>query len=127
VVWQVAIMMPYFETAHSVDFRDANLTSIHGNQYNIYNSTEDRALASLKPAMRSGYDVPRCTEGTRENVFKEIDIWLEDFGKTIRFKFQSPARLFGNYLVQKPPVTSCGSAAVLAQENQQLPLLWSPI
>jgi hypothetical protein len=37
--------------------------------------TEEKALAALKPAVRNVY-VPRCMDGTRESVFKEIDHWL---------------------------------------------------
>ena len=77
--------MPFFENAHSSDLRNSNLTDIQTqNNYQINNySTEDRALATLKPALRAEYDVPRCMEGTRENVLKEIDAWLDDPGAHI--------------------------------------------
>ena len=73
-----------FENAQSLDLRHANLTNIHGNQYNVnYRHSrhliEERALATLKPAKRGPY-FPRCMEGTRESVFREIDTWLDDFG-----------------------------------------------
>ena len=76
--------MPYFEGAQSPDLRCANLTDVHGNQYNVNNiystDPEARALAALKPAIRGTYHVSRCMEGTRESVFREIDDWLDNFG-----------------------------------------------
>jgi hypothetical protein len=36
----------------------------------------DATLSILKPVARDGYHVPRCMEGTRESVFKEIITWL---------------------------------------------------
>jgi hypothetical protein len=73
--------MPFFETAPNPILHNPNLTDIAGNQYNyttnIY-SAEGRALAALRPAIREGYDVPRCMEGTRESPLKQIDIWLDD-------------------------------------------------
>jgi hypothetical protein len=76
--------MPFLESAHATDLRNAHLTDVHGDQI-IHNyhpttstSTGERALEALKPAMREGYDVPRCMEGTRESVFKEVDSWLDD-------------------------------------------------
>ena len=75
--------MPFFENAHSSDLRNSNLTDIQTQNNYIYNySTEERALAALKPALRTEY-VPSCMEGTRENVFKEIDTWLDDPGAHI--------------------------------------------
>jgi hypothetical protein len=78
--------MPFFEAAPNPILHNPNLTDIAGHQYNyttnIY-SAEGRALTALRPAIREGYDVPRCMEGTRESVFKQIDIWLDDIGALI--------------------------------------------
>jgi hypothetical protein len=52
------------------------------DQYNVYNITNvvpesaETKLDLLKPAARSDYYVPRCLEGTRESLFKEIVAWL---------------------------------------------------
>ena len=74
--------MPFFENARSADLRNSTFNDFGCAQYNhttnIY-PTEERALEALKPAVRTGYD-PRCMEGTRESVFKEVDDWLDNFG-----------------------------------------------
>jgi hypothetical protein len=73
--------MPILQDAHGFTFHNPNLTDIAGSQYNyttnIY-SAEERALAALRPAIREGYEVSRCMEGTRETIFKQIDVWLDD-------------------------------------------------
>jgi hypothetical protein len=69
--------------ARSAVLRNPIITNIAGDQYNYtinIDLTEERALAVLKPAIRDGHQVPRCIEGTRESVFKQIDVWLDDFG-----------------------------------------------
>jgi hypothetical protein len=73
--------MPFLESAHATDLRNAHLTDVHGDQIIHHNyPTGERALEVLKPAMREGYDVPRCMEGTRKSVFREVDSWLDDVG-----------------------------------------------
>jgi hypothetical protein len=64
--------------SRDVDLRNANLNNVGGNQINISHNykTDDNFLAVLKPISRSGYDIPRCMEGTRGSVFREIDTWL---------------------------------------------------
>jgi hypothetical protein len=52
--------------------RDQHNTNIT----NIFATDEKAVLAMLKPAIRNDYYVPRCMDGTRESVFKEIDDWL---------------------------------------------------
>jgi hypothetical protein len=69
--------------SHGAVLYNPVITNIAGDQYNYtinIDLTEERALAVLKPAIREGYQVPRCMEGTRECVFKQIDVWLDDFG-----------------------------------------------
>ena len=62
----------------------------HGNTFNIvendqYNisyaisAPEDRELlATLNPVDHSGYHVPPCEPGTRQDIFEIVDRWLED-------------------------------------------------
>jgi hypothetical protein len=66
--------------ARDVYFHGSNVHNVGRDQYNntthIY-LTEEKALAVLKPVIRSECDVPRCMERTRESVFREIDSWLD--------------------------------------------------
>jgi hypothetical protein len=78
--------MSFLEAAHGTIVQNSSLTDIGGDQYNYTTNiylTEERVLAALKPANREAYDVPRCMGGTRESVFKQIDVWLDDFGAHI--------------------------------------------
>jgi hypothetical protein len=78
--------MSFLEAAHSTILHNSIVTNIAGDQYNYTTNidlTQERALAVLKPAIREEYQVPRCMEGTRESVFKEIGIWLDDIGALI--------------------------------------------
>jgi NACHT domain len=82
------LAMPFLQDAHGTTFHNSNLTDIAGSQYNHnyttnIHLTEERALAALKPAIREGYEVPRCMEGTRQSVFKQIDAWLDDMSALI--------------------------------------------
>jgi len=64
------------------DARNSTFYNVGGNQHLIYPpppvSESNETLISLKPVDRSGYYVPPCMEGTRENVLKDIDQWLDD-------------------------------------------------
>jgi hypothetical protein len=74
--------MPYLQNANNTNLHNPTLNDVAGNQYNTTNiySTDDRALAILKPVERGQYSVPGCMDGTRESIFREIDAWLDDFG-----------------------------------------------
>jgi hypothetical protein len=76
--------MPYLQNANNTNLHNPTLNDVTGNQYNLNTtniySTEDRALAILKPVERGRYSVPGCMDGTRESIFKKIDAWLDDFG-----------------------------------------------
>ena len=66
----------------SLIFQNSNVSLVQGDQHNnfyVTNVTPNNAettLGLLKPVARDGYHVPRCMEGTRESVFKEIITWL---------------------------------------------------
>ena len=74
-------------TAHpysqlDVSYTTATFNQVQGNQTNITHHLHvdnDRLLAALKPVDRGGYDVPRCMEGTRQDVFGTVNDWLDDF------------------------------------------------
>ena len=69
------------QNADHADLRGATLNDVAGNQFNtfVFSPEEREALATLKPAAREGYDVPRCMEGTRQSVLEKIYSWLDDF------------------------------------------------
>jgi len=75
--------MSTFENAIGTDARHATFNQVQGNQINIthwhQHVDDDKILASLKPVERGGYDVPRCMDGTRQDVFRTINEWLNDF------------------------------------------------
>ena len=69
--------------ARDLNFENSSISNVQGDQYNNSNVTNvvapdsaEATLGLLKPVARDGYHVPRCMEGTRENVFKEIIAWL---------------------------------------------------
>jgi hypothetical protein len=78
--------MAMFNHVHSVKVQNSSVSQVQGDQhthqhthFNVTNVTPDNAettLGLLKPVARDGYHVPRCMEGTRESVFKEIITWL---------------------------------------------------
>ena len=74
--WQVVLL------SLSIDSRNSTFNDVGRDQYYVtYNSrmSESREiLASLKPVDRGGYYVPPCMNGTRQDVFEEIDRWLDD-------------------------------------------------
>jgi hypothetical protein len=70
--------MPILEKAAHADLRGAHLYDIAGDFQP--SRDEEKTLATLKPADRAVYDVPRCMDGTRETVLRKIDSWLDDFG-----------------------------------------------
>jgi hypothetical protein len=68
-----------FNDVHSQIFQNSNISQVLGDQHINLNVTPNNAettLGLLKPVARDGYHVPRCMEGTRESVFKEIITWL---------------------------------------------------
>src|SRR6202795_4509290 len=72
--------MSTFQNAVSTDARSSTFNHIHGNQTNInytYSIDDEKILAVLKPVELQ--DVPRCMNGTREDIFKTINSWLNDF------------------------------------------------
>src|ERR1700675_4948973 len=72
--------MSTFQNAVSTDARSSTFNHIHGNQTNInytYSIDDEKILAVLKPVELQ--DVPRCMDGTREDIFKTINSWLNDF------------------------------------------------
>ena len=75
--------MSAFENAIGTDARHGTFNQVQGNQTIITQYLpvdDDKILATLKPVERGGYDVPRCMEGTRQDVFRTINDWLNDFG-----------------------------------------------
>ena len=74
--------MSAFENAVGTDARHGTFNQVQGNQTNITHQhvDDDKILATLRPVDRGGYDVPRCMEGTRQDVFRMINHWLNDFG-----------------------------------------------
>jgi hypothetical protein len=74
--------MPMFDDVHSLIFQNSNVSLVQGDQHNTFYVTNvmpnvaETTLGLLKPVARDGYHVPRCMEGTRESVFKEIITWL---------------------------------------------------
>jgi NACHT domain len=61
--------------------QNSSISHAQRDQYNITNVvTPDSAevtLGLLNPAARNVYHVPRCMEGTRENVLKQIIAWFD--------------------------------------------------
>jgi hypothetical protein len=58
------------------------VSTVGRDQYNIaavpaQYLNEEQTLALLQPATRRNFYVPRCLEGTRGSIFREIDLWLE--------------------------------------------------
>ena len=72
-----------FNDVHSLNFQKANVSPVQGDQHNNFNVTvvtpnnSEMTLGLLKPVARDGYHIPRCMEGTRESVFKEVITWLK--------------------------------------------------
>jgi hypothetical protein len=75
--------MAMFNDVHSLNVENSNVSQVLGDQHNSFNVTNvtpnnaETTLGLLKPVARDGYHVPRCMEGTRESVFKEIITWLD--------------------------------------------------
>ena len=72
--------LPMFNDVHSLNFQNSSLSQVQGDQHNnfvtnVVPNDAQTALGLLKPVARDGYQVPRCMEGTRESVFKEIINW----------------------------------------------------
>jgi hypothetical protein len=69
-----------FGNVQDLQVHNAQLNNVGGNQFNVTNvlaPEDDKALTLLKPVSRcEASDAPRCMDGTRESVFREIDDWL---------------------------------------------------
>jgi hypothetical protein len=79
---------PFSAAGSSVLAGAANIDARHGafiqvgrdNVTYVNNASEVKeTLSALKPVDRSGYYVQPCMEGTRKNILREIDAWVEDF------------------------------------------------
>ena len=73
-------MAEFFTHAPYTDASHSNFNTVGGNQYNTYvnqSLEEENILATLKPAGRGGY-VPQCMEGTRMDILKKVDGWLDN-------------------------------------------------
>jgi len=67
--------------AVNADARYSTFNNIAGNQHITYANhapQSEKILATLKPVERGGYYVSQCMKGTREDIFKNIDQWLDD-------------------------------------------------
>jgi hypothetical protein len=63
-------------SAQDLQIINNNVARDQHNVTNVFVNEEKAVLALLKPVVRDGYHVPRCMDGTRESVFREIDHWL---------------------------------------------------
>jgi hypothetical protein len=72
---------PIFSGAHEINIAQSTFNAAAGdiinNTTNVNSSTEE-ILAILKPVERAGH-TDRCMPGTRQEVLKEINNWLDDF------------------------------------------------
>jgi hypothetical protein len=72
----------FFAGTVNTDPRFGTFNVVAGNQHITYvnhdASQSDQILATLKPVKRGGYYVSQCMKGTREDIFKNIDQWLDD-------------------------------------------------
>jgi hypothetical protein len=83
--WSTLIFMPsntpIFAGAHEINAAHSTFNAAGGdiihNTTNI-NSSTDEILASLKPVERTAH-TGRCMPGTRQEVLKKINDWLDDF------------------------------------------------
>jgi hypothetical protein len=67
-------------SGHEINFAQSTVNAAGGNIYNTYgvNLSTEEILATLKPVERPGH-TNKCMPGTREDVLKEINYWLDDF------------------------------------------------
>jgi hypothetical protein len=71
----------FFAGAANIDARYGTFNDVAGDQYITYvnhASQSEKMLATLKPVERGGYYVSQCMKGTRQEIFKKIDQWLDD-------------------------------------------------
>jgi len=71
----------FFAGAANIDARYGTFNDVAGDQYITYvdhTSQSEKILATLKPVERAGYYISQCMKGTREDIFKKIDQWLDD-------------------------------------------------
>jgi len=72
--------IPPFESTY-IDAHHSTFNHVGRDQYITYTNQTSEAkeiLARLKPVERGWYYVPPCMKGTREEIFEEIDQWLND-------------------------------------------------
>jgi hypothetical protein len=70
-----------FAGAANTDARYSIFNDVAGSQHITYvndASQSERILATLKPVERGGYYISQCMKGTREDIVKNIDRWLDD-------------------------------------------------
>jgi NACHT domain len=73
-----------FSGAVNIDARHATVNEVGRDQHNIYINQVSKSekmkemLASLHPVERGSYHAPPCMQGTREEIIKEIESWLDD-------------------------------------------------
>jgi hypothetical protein len=68
----------YFEGAVNTDAHYGIFTNVAGDQNITYAKDEpETLLALLNPVYRTGYYIPQCMKGTREDIFNRIDQRLE--------------------------------------------------
>src|SRR6202034_63724 len=70
--------------ARDLNIENSSISHAQRDQYNNSNVTNvvapdsaEVTLGLLNPAARNVYHVPRCMEGTRENVLKQIIAWFD--------------------------------------------------
>jgi hypothetical protein len=73
---------PIFPAAHEINIAKSTLNTAGGhinNTHNTYvNPPTEEILATLRPVERPGHN-DRCMPGTRQDVLKEINDWLDEF------------------------------------------------
>jgi hypothetical protein len=71
----------FFAGAANIDACYGTFNDVAGDQYITYvnhTSQSEKILATLKPVEHVGYYISQCMKGTREDIFKKIDQWLDD-------------------------------------------------
>jgi hypothetical protein len=71
---------PFFAGAHEINVAQSTFNAAGNDIINttIINSSTEDLLAALKPVERARH-TDKCMAGTRQEVLKEINNWLDDF------------------------------------------------
>jgi hypothetical protein len=72
---------PIFAGAHEINVAQSTFNAAGGDiihNTTIIDSSTEEILAALKPVERAGH-TDRCMPGTRQEVLKDINDWLDDF------------------------------------------------